>query len=129
MFLECDSAYLVNPLSSDASIYSYGPDHSIFEGKYRNSSWNFNRVIVEGYDTTEGERIVYNKFDWDQIYEQFTRTIRVIDWNISTVEEAEERGETYLRNAESEVQGGMITVPVNCGQQLNDVIDITDERA
>ncbi|MFC1946771.1 hypothetical protein ACFLXY_02490 [Chloroflexota bacterium] len=129
MFVEGDTAYLINPLSSDASVYSYGLDHAMVEGKYRSSSWKLNRITVEGYDTTEGERIVKNSYAWEQIYEQLTRTARVIDWNISTVEEAEERGETYLRNAESEVQEGMISVPVNCGQQLYDVIDITDERA
>ncbi len=41
----------------------------------------------------------------------------------------EQRGEAYLREAEVESGGGTIRVPVNCGQQLYDVIDITDSRA
>ncbi|UCC17290.1 MAG: hypothetical protein JSU58_01730, partial [Dehalococcoidales bacterium] len=129
IFVEGDIAYLVNPLSSDASVYSYGQDHSIIEGRYRSSSWKQNRITVEGYDTTMGERIIKDSFAWEQIYEQLTRTTRVIDRNISTVGESEERGEIYLRNAESEAQDGTIIIPVNCGQQLYDVIDITDERA
>jgi hypothetical protein len=35
----------------------------------------------------------------------------------------------YLRKAEIESSSGMIQSPVNCGQQLYDVIDVTDPRA
>ena len=51
------------------------------------------------------------------------------DRNIDTVAKAEQRGEAYLREAEIESAGGTIRIPVNCGQQLYDVIDITDSRA
>jgi hypothetical protein len=129
IFIEGDVAYLVNPLSSDTPVYSYGQDHVITEGRYRSSSWKLNRITVEGYDATAGERIIKDSFAWDQVHEQLTRTERLIDRNISTVEEAEERGEIYLRNAESEAQDGIISIPVNCGQQLYDVIDITDKHA
>ncbi|MFC1593235.1 hypothetical protein ACFL4C_04400, partial [Candidatus Omnitrophota bacterium] len=37
--------------------------------------------------------------------------------------------EAYLREAEIESATGSIRIPVNCGQQLYDVIDITDARA
>ncbi|GAH64504.1 unnamed protein product, partial [marine sediment metagenome] len=37
--------------------------------------------------------------------------------------------EAYLRQAEIESASGAIRIPVNCGQQLYDVIDITDSRA
>ena len=128
MFIEGDVAYLVNPLSSDTPVYSFGQDHAIFEGRYRSSSWELNRITVEGYDTTAEERIIKESFAWEQIYRQFTRTTRLIDRNIGTVVEAEERGETYLRDAEINARAGAISVPVNCGQQLYDVIDITDNR-
>ena len=128
MFIEGDFAYLVNPLPSDTPVYSFGQDHAIFEGRYRASSWELNRITVEGYDTTMEERILKDSFAWEQIHRQFTRTTRLIDRNIGSVVEAEERGETYLRDAEIKAQDGMISVPVNCGQQLYDVIDITDNR-
>jgi hypothetical protein len=83
---------------------------------------------VEGYDATAEERIIKDSFAWGQIYEQFSRTVRLIDRNIGTIEEAEERGDIHLRKIESESQNGTIIVPVNCGQQMYDVIDITDER-
>ncbi len=34
-----------------------------------------------------------------------------------------------MREAEIESANGIIRIPVNCGQQLYDVIDITDSRA
>ncbi len=128
VFVEGDTAYLLNPLSSDSSVYSYGQEHAVAQGRYHTASWKLNRVTVEGYDGAAGEKIVKDSFAWAQISSQFTRSTRLIDRNISTVGEAENRGEAYLRNAETESQNGTIAVPVNCGQQLFDVIDITDER-
>ena len=51
------------------------------------------------------------------------------DRNLDTVAKAQARGEAYLREAEIRAGGGAIRIPVNCGQQLYDVIDITDSRA
>ncbi len=51
------------------------------------------------------------------------------DRNIDTVTEAEQRGDAYLREAGIAAAAGNIRIPVNCGQQLYDVIDITDSRA
>ena len=42
---------------------------------------------------------------------------------------AKQRGEAYLREPEIELTSGTIRIPVNCGQQLYDVIDISDSRA
>jgi len=50
------------------------------------------------------------------------------DRNIDTVTKAQQRGEAYLRQAEVESVSGTILVPVNCSQQLYDVIDVTDGR-
>jgi hypothetical protein len=45
------------------------------------------------------------------------------------VEAAEDRGESYFRGVEIAAVNGAILMPVNCGQQMYDVIDITDSRA
>jgi len=129
LFIEGNKAYLVNPLSSDNSVYSYGQTHPILEGRYRASAWELNRVSVEGYDPAEEEKIVKETFAWSQIDALYDRYSRLEDRNIGTVVGAEARGEAYLRGAEIESGGGVIRVPVNCGQQLYDVVDITDERA
>jgi hypothetical protein len=57
------------------------------------------------------------------------RLINVSDRNINTVAEAEQRGQMLLRQAELEADESLILAPVNCGQQLYDVIDVTDAPA
>jgi len=129
LFIEGNKAYVVNPLSADGSAYSYGSSHSIFDGRYMAEAWGLNRVQVEGYDPTQGETIVVNSFTWEQIDRLYDRLGQVEDRNIDSVTRAEQRGEAYLRQAEVESVNGSILAPTNCGQQLYDVIDITDSRA
>jgi len=129
LFIEGSKAYVVNPLSSDGSDYPYGSSNSVFEGRYRAAGWGLNRVQVEGYDPAQGETIVVDSFTWEQIDRLYDRLRQVEDKNLDTVTKAEQRGEAYLRQAEIESVDGSILTPVNCGQQLYDVIDITDSRA
>jgi hypothetical protein len=129
LFIEGNKAYIVNPLSTDSSVYSYGPSHPVIEGRYRVDAWQLNRVQVEGYDPVNEEPIVVDSFAWDEIDKLYDRLSRLEDRNINTVAKAQGRGQAYLREAEIESASGVIRVPVNCGQQLYDVIDITDNRA
>jgi len=129
LFIEGGRGYIVNPLSSDTSVYSYGEEHCILEGRYKQGTWGLNRVQVEGYDTGSEEIIVVDSFAWDEIDRLHDRLRQLEDSNIDTVAKAQQRGEAYLRQAEIESASGNILVPVNCGQQIYDVIDITDSRA
>jgi hypothetical protein len=128
LFVEGSKVYLVNPLSSDSSVYSYGGEHQIWEGRYQQGAWGTNRVQVEGYDTGSEELILADSFDWDEIDRFYDRLRQIDDRNIGTVAEAQQRGQAYLRQAEIEAAGSHILIPVNCGQQLYDVIDVTDAR-
>ncbi len=129
LFVEGNKVYLVNPLSSDGSVYSYGGEHQIWEGRYRQGAWGLNRVQVEGYDAGSEELILADSFAWDEIDRLYDRLRQIEDRNIGTVAETQQRGQAYLRQAEIEAAGGHILVPVNCGQQLYDVIEVTDARA
>jgi hypothetical protein len=129
LFIEGNKAYLVNPLSSDSSVYGYGPAHYILGGSYKRAAQELNRIQVEGYDPAEDKAIVVDSFAWEEIDRLYDRLRHVEDRNIDSVAKAEERGEAYLRGAEVNSVNGFIIVPVNCGQQLYDVIDITDSRA
>jgi len=59
----------------------------------------------------------------------YDRLKHLEDSNINTVSGAQARGEACLREAEIASAEGLIRIPVNCGQQLYDVVDITDGRA
>ncbi len=129
LFIEGSYAYLVNPLAEDASVYSYGLSHPILEGRYQKAAWMLNRVKVEGYDSGAGAAIIADSFSWDEIDRIYDRFRQLYDRNIDTVAKAKERGAACLREAEIESASGLIRVPLNCAQQLYDVIDITDSRA
>ncbi|HJX11982.1 MAG TPA: hypothetical protein VJ377_00480 [Dehalococcoidales bacterium] len=129
LFLEGNQAYLVNPLAADSPVYSYGGAHPLREGRYRRGAMAVNRVQVEGYDAGSGEMVLADSFDWDEIGRLHDRLRQVEDRNIATVNEAQQRGQSVLRKMEIAARGSSILVPVNCGQQLYDVIDITDAPA
>ncbi len=135
-FVEGSIAYLVNPLAEDTSVYSYvtpqsgAPnEHPIFNGSYQVRAWQLNRVQVEGYDSGTESAIITDSFNWNEIDKVYDRLKHLEDRNIDTVSKAQARGEAHLRQAEIESVDGLIRIPVNCGQQLYDVIDITDSRA
>ncbi|OGO18433.1 MAG: hypothetical protein A2Z15_05365 [Chloroflexi bacterium RBG_16_50_11] len=129
IFIEGNKAFLVNPQSADSAEYSYGTDHVILEGSYRQGAINVNAAEVEGYDTSQGKRIVVNSFNWSEVARLNDRIKHVEDRNLNTTAKAYQRGEALLRKAEIESVSGTISVPVNCGQQLYDVIAVTDARA
>jgi len=54
---------------------------------------------------------------------------QVDDRNVTTVAQAESRADAVLRSAALAGMSGEITVPVNCGQELYDVIEVTDAGA
>lgn len=126
LFIEGNKAYLLDPQSADSSVYSYGAAHPVLAGEYRQGAPEFNRVQVEGYDSAP---LIVDSFDWDEISRRYDKLYQVSDRNVNTAAKAQQRGEAYLRDAEIKSASGSILVPVNCGQQLYDVIDITDSRA
>ncbi|MFC1921315.1 hypothetical protein ACFLYQ_06300 [Chloroflexota bacterium] len=92
LFVEGNKAFLVNPLSSDTSAYSYGLTHPVIEGRYKKGAWGLNRVQVEGYDPGSGEPILVDSFSWSQITGLYDRMSKIEDRNIDTVTVAEQRG-------------------------------------
>jgi hypothetical protein len=129
LFIEGNRAYVVNPQATDSSAYAYGLSHPIAEGRYKSEAFALNRVQVEGYDPVQSKAIVVDCFAWEEIDRLYDRLRQVEDRNIDSMTKAEERGEAYLRGVMIASVSGSILIPTNCGQQLYDVIDITDSRA
>lgn len=129
LFLEGGRACVVNPLASDGPVYSYGLDHPVLEGRYRRNAGESNRIQVEGNNPVSGEAIITDSFSWSEIDKLYDRLKRLEDKNLASVSQTKERGEAYLRQAEIASTSGLIRIPPNCGEELYDVISLTDERA
>ena len=126
IFIEGYKAYMVNPQSGDISVYSYGTDHDILEGKYSNSAMKLNRIQIEGQNAATGGPILVDSYNWDEINRSSERRHRLADPDINSVSQAQARGAAHLRKAELHTANDYIRIPVNCGQQMYDVPDVTD---
>ncbi len=115
--------YVRNPLASDPAEYDYGVDHGIRRGRYESLSPDFNRVQVFG------DGVMVDRFDWDSVDDLYDHLRQAHDLNLTSVATAEERADALHRKAALGEEGGEILVAVNCGQELYDVVSITDAGA
>jgi hypothetical protein len=125
---EAGFLYGAKPKGKQATVVELWTD-AVFEGRYLAKARELNRLQVEGYEPSEEEAILVDSFAWEEIDRLYDRIGRLEDRNIESVAAAEDRGEAYFRGMEMAAVNGAILVPVNCGQQMYDVIDITDGRA
>jgi len=123
LFFRSNCGYIINPQASDSSIYAYGTSHAILEAEYAKHVKHVNRVQVFG------SGVFTEDWDWEEIDLVYDHLAQIHDINLDTSAEAHARGEAILRHAAIESLDGHILVPLNCGQELYDVIDITDARA
>lgn len=122
LFFRGSRGYIINPQSSDASIYSYGSNHALLRGRYAQAS-GVTRVQVYG------NGLMSEGFSWQKLSQIYDRLRQVHDLNLDTLAKAQARVARELRHLDISALGGEIDVPANCGQELYDVIDITDAGA
>ena len=91
LFIEGNKAYLVNPLAEDTSVYSYGSDHPILEGRYQLAALRHNHIQVEGYDSGSETAMITDSFNWDEIARVYDRLKKLADRNIGSVSQAQAR--------------------------------------
>jgi len=128
LFIEGSTAFLVNPVPADLAVYSFDQSHAVIEGRSRVGVWQVNRLQAAGIDSETGFPLSIDSFEWQQI-EYFPDRIECIfDSNLSGVSQAETRAQSHLRKSSISSTSGKILVPVSCGQQLWDVVEVTDFR-
>ncbi|WP_236886623.1 hypothetical protein [Dehalococcoides mccartyi] len=123
VFLQGHCVYSLYPQEADSPVYSYGFNHPVYSGIYADTFNEVNRVVLEGMDSSSHLFMVQG-FLWDEIYQNHDLTLRLYDRNINTLAQAEERLDSCFRKAVLKQQMGQIVVPINCGQQLFDVVNI-----
>ncbi len=123
IFFRGEFACLKEPGSGEPASYAYGAGHAILAGRYAEGQPPANRVQVFG------QGVFAEALDWAGVASSYDRVRQVMDKNLATAAQAAARADAVLRQAAMGGQGGEITVPVNCGQELYDVIEITDPAA
>ncbi len=121
-----NEAYVKDLKDDEASSYSYGTTHIILQGEY-SEAVPLTRARAIGRDDQDN-RIVEDAFDWDNLQLGIDIFCQDYDPNLQSAARAQERADAILRKHALESQGGQITVPTNCGQELYDVITVTDKR-
>jgi hypothetical protein len=122
VFQRANVTLLKDPLASEAAAYTYGTDHALVSGRYLDGA-SANRAQVFGSDVfAEG-------FDWPALAAAHDRTTQVIDANLATAGAASDRATAVLRRAAIEAVDGAIIVRPNVGQELHDVVEVTDGLA
>jgi hypothetical protein len=122
-------AFTKNPLPAEASSYSYGAgaaDHVILGGKY-SEAVPVSRARAIGRDTSDN-RILEEALDWDLLALAIDQLEQDYDPNLQTAARAQERADALLREASLRAQRGNLVVPTNAGQELLDVVEVTDAR-
>jgi hypothetical protein len=121
-----NEAYLKDLRADEASSYSYGADHIILQGEYRQAI-PLTRARAIGRDAADA-RIVEDAIDWTNLQLGIDTFSQDYDPNLLTTTRTQERADAILRKGSLYAQGGQIVIPVNVGQELYDVITVTDQR-
>ncbi|MFO7774145.1 MAG: hypothetical protein R6V59_09525, partial [Dehalococcoidia bacterium] len=122
-------AFTKNPLPAEAPSYSYGvgaAGHPIFSGEYREQT-HASRSRALGRDSSDS-RILEEAVDWDLLQLAIDILEQEYDPNLQTATRAQERADALLRQMSLRAERGNLVVPTNVGQELLDVVEVTDER-
>ena len=109
--------------ATDPTDYAYGTDHVIPRASYATGTPTANRIQVFG-DTGVGEG-----FLWQDLELRQPEMVQVHDLNLTTNQNLQDRVDAELRRRTIHTPAGELSVPANCGQELYDVVEVTDARA
>ncbi len=129
LFCEDETMYAVKPLAGDDPVYAYGPSHRVSQSSHICSAPEVNCVRIEGWDGSSGQMVLVETALQPEAAFFPDRMEHIGDRAISSVAAAEERANARLRKAALGAYSGSLLVPVNCGQQVFDVVAVTDANA
>jgi len=118
-------------LSTEASSYEYrnAPGyHSIIKGSYGENLTITHTQVSGETDEDPPTPVREAAFDWENLARGIDNLIMQYDPNLEETAQAQHRADALLRAEAQKSLGGQIIVPINCGQELYDVVTITDSR-
>ncbi|XUX00249.1 MAG: hypothetical protein TUN42_10245 [Dehalogenimonas sp.] len=122
IFIESGTAYLKNPVADEEPSYSYGLDHGTIACRVFESSLVFNHL------RTGSSGITVEVFDWPSL-SYGERYLSRLEGGQSSTSDLGNLAGTLMQESSEKASGCEIIVPVNCGQQLYDVVEVADEAS
>ena len=111
---------LRTPFSTEEAAYAYGGGHGVLDGRYLDPVPRHSRAIVFGTGHTS------DMPDWSDFPVLLDRPVQVHDTSLDTRQKTDARATAETRRMAIHVARGSIAVSVNAGQELYDVIEVTD---
>jgi len=109
--------------SDDTAVYDYGTGHAVLRAVYGERPAWATRVRVFGLG------VYAEALDFGGAAEGGERVRNVGDVVLTTTGDAGARAAAELRAAQVRDEGTRVLAPVNCGQEVLDVVTVTDEVA
>ena len=118
-------AFIVHPQETDDSVYSYGQEHVVLDGQYGSDAPEINRIYIIGRDR-DGNPVFGEATDSGDVDLVGERLDFHVQQPVHSQTMATNTAQSVISKMRLTRQWGSITVPPNCGQELWDVIDVTD---
>ena len=124
-------------LSSEASCYSYvapaiasaSAGHPLFEAAFADRLTITHAQVSGDTEDTPPVHVREAAFDWDLLSLGIDNLTMQYDANLEEADQAAKRAVALLRSQQTQATQATILVPTNCGQELYDVIAVTDARS
>ena len=124
-------AFVKDLLSTESPCYEYrnAPGyHPLLKGEY-DANLTITHTQVSGdTEATPPVHVREAAFDWPLLSLGIDNLAMQYDPNLEEADQAQKRADALLRHEAQKSLGGQIIVPTNCGQELYDVVKVTDTR-
>lgn len=123
--------YAKDLLANEASSYEYKNQpgsHPIYAGAYADKLTTSHAQVSGDTQDEPPVHVREAAFDWDLLSLGIDNLRMQYDANLEETDQAAKRADALLRHETLEALGDQITVPTNVGQELYDVVTLTDKR-
>jgi hypothetical protein len=123
--------YVKDLLASETSSYEYKNQpgsHPIYAGAYGTKLTTTHTQVSGDTEDDPPVHVREAAFDWDLLSQGIDSLRMQYDANLEGTDQAARRADALLRHETLEAMGDQILVPTNVGQEIYDVITVTDKR-
>jgi hypothetical protein len=124
-------SYVKDLLANEASCYEYKNEpgyHPIYAGAYATLLTTTHTQVSGDTQAVPPVHVREAAFDWDLLSLGIDNLEMQYDANLEETDQAAKRADALLRHETLEALGDQITVPTNVGQEIYDVVTVTDKR-